>query len=781
MKRTALFTAAIMLSGGAMAQISDTFRRAEAVAYYDFAESTGDVLDKSAAISPYAQVDLRFFTTDGVQRNVATNSGDTSSIKFDAPNILRSTVVASKITQACKASGELSFEIWLENSESVELRAGFDSTNANNRRSHPLRILNLARPSSSDSSTENLYHRNFVFGQFYEMGNIFQTAVRTIDSEAPVANGNVITNYSNNATAGRSLTQPFESTVAQTIVPDDSVGRDAPTLQKVIYTVGGSGVQRLYLSDLNGRLYQAGEDSSGFLGSNTGVTNRFPGPNGIVPTNIFSNWYDNAVLSIGNVYMRDNEFSAALNQPDLFGRPCSNCENHKNRFWKGKLRLVAIYCKELSRERILSSNSVTNVIQNSTNFSISTARDPDAITHRALDIYSRLTGVKTAASNPLVDRMAREIANGDVLEAAAIVTNEDSRFLNITVRDFAAKMSNRDQSVNTPLNDFIATIVGATRDEINSQRLLWDNLTYVGDPNQAPVPSDMVADILRSNNHYQALDDGRYDLSKVLVQRNQQFLFNGTAAIANPQPSGLLTSRQWLMEHAIAGTNRRLVEYTFKIFLCSPIESVADAAGPEDVVGPDIDRIPGGSATKFQTNCRACHTILDGFRPAFARWTFGNGYAKHAFVVPEIGPTADENANVVGMQEYPDIRNISAKINRNQDVYPDARLVRDDRWVNNAIYNANKVNLKFDTANPSIMGGVGTQSFGRAMATSARFGRCMAERVFKQVCKRDVINSDNVELNKIAGEFSDIRSNNYNLKFLFQRVVTSPNCLGGAQ
>lgn len=754
MKQLAIFTAAIMVSGVAAAQLTDAYRRANAVAYYDFAEISGDIIDKSAAISPHAQVNLRLYTNSGVQR-LADNTvaGASHYLKFDAPNILRSVAAASKITATCKARGALSFEVWLENSESVELRAGFDSTNANNQRPHPLRILNLGRASVSDATTENLYQRNFVFGQFYEMGNIFQTGVRTPTNEA----GN---NF------GRTLTQPFESTVTQTIVPDASVGRDAPTLQKVVYTVGASGVQRLYLSDLNGRLYQANEDASGFLG------------NSATPSAFFSNWFDDAFLSIGNVYMRNSEFEAALNQPDLFGRPCTNCENHKNRFWKGKLRLVAVYCNELSREQVLGSSSVTNVIQNATNFTISVAGTPDALTQKALDIYSRLTGVKTAASNPIIDRMVRELAVNDEMAAASIVTNEDSRFLNITVRDFAAKMSNRDQTVNTPLNDFIATIVGATRDEINAQRLLWDNLTYTADPILAPVPSDTVADILRSNNHYQALDDGRYDLSRVLVQRNQQFVFNGTAAIANPQPSGLLTSRQWMMEHAIAGTNRRLVEYTFKIFLCSPIESVADAAGPEDVVGPDIDRVPGGSATKFQTNCRACHTILDGFRPAFARWTFGNGYAKHAFAVPAIGVAADENANVSGMQEDPAIPNVSAKINRNQDVYPDARIVRDDRWVNNAIYNANKINLAFDQGNASIMGGAGTGSFGRAMASSKRFGRCMAERVFRQVCKRDVINADNSYLEAAAREFSN-PTNNYNLKFLFQKIVTSENCLGG--
>jgi hypothetical protein len=304
------------------------------------------------------------------------------------------------------------------------------------------------------------------------------------------------------------------------------VGRPDPKLQKVIYTVGPSGVQRLYLTDLNGNLYQASEESMGFLGNSSAN-----------PANFFSNWFDDSYLSIGNVFMRNSEFATALSQPNTFGQRCDNCEQYKNRFWKGKLRLVAIYCNELTREQVLSSDVVNSIMQNVTNFSISTASAPYTVTQKALDIYSRLTGVKTPPSNPIIDRMVREIVNDNIDAAAAIVTNEDPRFLNITVRDFAAKMSNRDQSVNTPLNDFIATVVGSTRDELDARRLLWDNLTYTANPALAAVPNDLVVDILRSNNHYQALDDARYDLSKVLVQKNQQFLFNGTTAITNPQPA----------------------------------------------------------------------------------------------------------------------------------------------------------------------------------------------------------------------------------------------------
>ncbi|MGZ6418931.1 MAG: DUF1585 domain-containing protein, partial [Pseudobdellovibrio sp.] len=311
--------------------------------------------------------------------------------------------------------------------------------------------------------------------------------------------------------------------------------------------------------------------------------------------------------------------------------------------------------------------------------------------------------------------------------------------------------------------------IGVARDNLSAQVLLTDNITYVGDPSKAPVASDVANDILRSNSHYQALETGRYDLGKVLM-RSTQSVFDGTKAVPNPSPAGLLTSRQWLSEHAFAGTNRRLVEYSFKIFLCSPIDTVADASGPDNVIGPDIDRFPGGSHTKFTTTCRACHTILDGFRPAFARWTFGDGFAKHAFVVPAIGATDDEDA-AIGMQVNTSYPNVSAKLNRNSDVFPDGRRTIDENWVNDAVYNSNLTTFKFNKTS-----GTGTKEFGQMIAASPKFARCMADRVFRQVCKRDVANSDSATLDDAATQFI---SQNYSLRYLFEKIVTSDICLGG--
>src|SRR5205085_1121378 len=141
---------------------------------------------------------------------------------------------------------------------------------------------------------------------------------------------------------------------------------------------------------------------------------------------------------------------------------------------------------------------------------------------------------------------------------------------------------------------------------------------------------------------YESLDTQRIDLAKVLIPTTQK-VFDGSKAQEMPTPVGLLTTRQWMAAHAIAGTNRRLVEFSFREFLCTPLEKVADSTGLDNVVARDIDRFPGGSHTKFTTTCRACHTIMDGFRPAFGYFTFNNDYVMHSFTSPTAKNQEDED------------------------------------------------------------------------------------------------------------------------------------------
>ena len=58
---------------------------------------------------------------------------------------------------------------------------------------------------------------------------------------------------------------------------------------------------------------------------------------------------------------------------------------------------------------------------------------------------------------------------------------QDPNFYNVTVRNFAAPMSNKPQSLFVPLNDYTATIIGMVRDNVPFNTVLSADLIYVGD------------------------------------------------------------------------------------------------------------------------------------------------------------------------------------------------------------------------------------------------------------------------------------------------------------
>lgn len=727
MFRYFLFFKIFIFAAQAMADIPSTYRAENAVVLYDFAETSGEIIDKANAKFG-APLNLEIYYPNSVIR--AANS-----LTIVEPNVIRSLAPADKIYNQCKGSGALTIELMVKNNETVEKRAGNDVA----ERPQPLRIISLSK---------SLFERNFVFGQFYDMGNLYMGGVATVANEDQARN------------LGNSLKEQITSSTAAILVPAPDIGRNDGIMQKVVFSVGPAGVGRLYLSDAKGNMYLAQTDSRPF---GTGTM-----------ANFFSTWRTGAYLTLANESMTKTQATTAFALPRNFAgctkerNASDQCFTNPNRYWKGVYNLVAVYCNEVPRDVVLGEGA-GNVIK-SVAYDIDLNTNITPLRKKAQDIYTRLTGVKTPITNPALGEMESLLASGDEVGAAGIATQNTS-FYNIVVRDFASKMSNRDETINVPLNDFTASIVGAVRDGMSAQKLLTENFVYQGDPSKAPVPTDDVMDILRSNNHYESLDKGRYDLSKVLIKTTQQ-VFDGKVGVANPSPAGLLTTRQWMAAHAVAGTNRRLVEYSFRQFLCSPMDKVADSTGPDNVVARDIDRFPGGVHSKYTTSCRACHTIMDGFRPAFSRWTFSNGFAKHSFIVSKIATNVNEDTSL-GMQTAPDY--VAYKNNKNETVFPQGNVTTDDVWVNNAIYGANATTFQW-TAKTK---GKGLKEFGQLIVDSPKFADCMAERVFQTVCKRAPASFDRPMIEKAATEFSKER--NYDLKFLFQRIVSTPECLGGGQ
>lgn len=730
MKRLFKFTLAIFIlsANQVLADISEAIRSDKAVVRYEFNEASGDTYLDSAHAKYGAALNLINKTPGNVSRGT-DGSGD-KFISVDVKSVIRSSAVASKIYNSCNLSTStgVTIEAVIENNESVQLRSG----EFPERVPQPLRIVSYSKDFTNRGTAINV---NFSLGQFYDMGNLYVGAVTTGN------NGNL-------------FTDPLMSSTSAIML--QGVSRPASSYkQSIVLSVSKSGVARLFLSDRNGNIYQASESTQGFGGSAEQFTTR---------------WASDAYLNVANDFIADANIASTFARNDQFanGTCIGSCADNPNRYWKGKIYRLAIYCDALTKEQVFGNAYAIN--RNET-FPLS-AVQVNAQLLKAAEIYNRLTGVKTPIYNPVLQQMAAKLDANDPVGAAALVTDH-SMFYNLTVKNFAAKMSNRDETINVPLNDFSATIIGAVRDDLNAKTLLYENFYYQGDPSRAAVPSDEIDDILKTNNHYESLDRGDFDLKSVLIKKTPQILFDGNTVVNNPTPAGLLTTRQWAAAHFLAGTNRRAVEFTLREFTCTPIENAADSSGPEDVIGRDIDRNPGGSMNKFATSCRACHTVLDGFRPAFAYMTFSNNFLKHSLLVPNstAANLNEDNSNSIGV--HVDAPKVARKFNRNETTFPGGKVVRDDSWVNNANSGTNKTNFGW-----TKLSGTGITEFGRAIAESKAFPKCMAKRVFFTVCKREATAKDDAFITKVADEFSS-PGRNYNMKYLFQRIVTNDSCLGG--
>jgi hypothetical protein len=390
---------------------------------------------------------------------------------------------------------------------------------------------------------------------------------------------------------------------------------------------------------------------------------------------------------------------------------------------------------------------------------------------QAIWILQRVTGVKWPSDSPVVSQMTALIASGDSRAAAAVATQQP-QFLSVTVKEMASRMSTREESVREPLNDFSAGVIGVTRDETDARELLYGNFYYIPDTTKFTPPANTNTDTAVSNALYDALESSNADIGATLLRVDgQQIATSATATIPNPDPGGILTSRAFLGAHAVAGTNRRMLEYSFREFMCTPLVGWADAAGPDIRIGRDVDRMPGGDPVKFQTTCKACHSVMDGFRGAFAKWDFNDnvGAAIHA----SNGVTSG------GFQPNLDSRGVMKKMNRDDFVqFSGGYITKDDSFINNATRGVNATRFGWrglapdNSAAASLTGGIHT--FGRLLANSQQFSRCWAKHVFDQVCQHDLSESEADALYaSLAFEFEQ---NGYNLKKLFQAVATHPKC-----
>jgi hypothetical protein len=356
----------------------------------------------------------------------------------------------------------------------------------------------------------------------------------------------------------------------------------------------------------------------------------------------------------------------------------------------------------------------------------------DAVS-QAVRMHQRLVGVPPSAT--VRNQMATLINDGRPLEAAAIAI-EDPLFYSMTLKNWSKPLTNEDEAIFVPMNDMVATIVGLIRDDRPFTEVLHADVLYTAADGTPDVPV-YAAD---NNNHYAALENA--SLKALLVPKVQSSL-NGINDAA-----GILTSRAFGEAFMTAGTNRAVVRWAFKNFLCMDMEQVADVSINDYRVRRDVDRAPGGDSRTFKSQCVGCHAGMDSLSNAAAYFDFQNG-------------RVTEGTNVVG------------KINA-QVKFSGVPAVSSNAWINLWATGQN-TRLGFSGATT----GNGLESFGQLVAGTQEFNRCMAKRVFKQVCQRDAVldaskaNSEVQLIQQFANVFKD---NNHSMKDLFAAVAN--HCKG---
>ncbi len=346
-------------------------------------------------------------------------------------------------------------------------------------------------------------------------------------------------------------------------------------------------------------------------------------------------------------------------------------------------------------------------------------------------MHNRLAGVPP--KQDVLNDMSDAITQGDP-EAAARIAMEHPGFYNITLKNWIKPWSNRDQTPRVPMNDYVATILGVIRDDMPFDKILYDDILYIVDNSLLPVYSKV------DNNHYRNAETQNLNFMETLVARKQSDITGLPAAAI----AGVTTTRNSGENYFQAGTNRRVNRFIFMNYLCKDYEDLHDITVPDFRVARDVERNPGGDSRTYKNRCVGCHAGQDGLRGAYAYYNFSGGALTY-------------NAGQV-----------QAKMNQN-NYFSDGFVTTNDEWIN---LWATGQNASVGWRQP--LSGNGAQSIGMMFAKSKAFSQCMAKKVFKLVCLRDVINPDDIA--KVAELGTGFEANNkYSMKDLIAK--TSAGCV----
>jgi hypothetical protein len=368
---------------------------------------------------------------------------------------------------------------------------------------------------------------------------------------------------------------------------------------------------------------------------------------------------------------------------------------------------------------------------------------------QAKRIHDRLAGVPpTDAVLVSMETDVDPFQNSNPL-AAAYTAMDDPNFYNVTLKNFAAPWTNRDQSVFVPLNDYIATVIGMIRDEVPFNTLLSADMLYVG-AGGLPISGYSAS----SNQHYADMESQSLDLSDtgILQQRVQSSL---PGSVPGPATAGIITSRGAAEAFFIAGTNRAMFRFTMINHMCNDMEQVHDVALPPDRIRQDVSRSPGGDSRLFLNSCIGCHTGMDPMAGAFAYYNYND----------------PNNDGMTGNIEYTN-GTVQPKYFNNEDNFPFGYVTTDDSWMNYWREGQNQY-LGWDSSLPGA--GNGAKSFGMELGNSDAFASCQVKKVFRAVCLREPEDAgDRAQVTTMVSTFR--AGNTYSMKRVFADAAVY--CMG---
>lgn len=362
-------------------------------------------------------------------------------------------------------------------------------------------------------------------------------------------------------------------------------------------------------------------------------------------------------------------------------------------------------------------------------------------------IHDRLAGVPP--SDSVLNLMEAEVDTGQPGSAidAAFRAMENPSFYNVTLKNYAAPWTNRDQSVFVPLNDYIATVIGMIRDDKPFNTLFSANIVYVG-PGSLPAYSN------NNNDHYAEMERRNIDMSDITVlQERVQSNMNGLPVNA---VAGVWTTRAAAEAFFVAGTNRAQFRFTMLNHLCNDMEQVHDVKRTPDRIRQDVSRSPGGDSRLYLNNCIGCHSGMDPLAGAFAYYNYN---------------MIDENT---GNIEYAP-NTVHSKYFNNDTNFETGYRTTDDSWMNYWREGQNQFLGWATNGLGSTGSGMGAASMGDELANSTAFASCQVKKVFRAICLRepeDQLDRDQVNLVMVPS----LMNNGYNMKQTFAEAAVY--CMG---